>query len=195
MSSQECANKFCKTYVKSTRAHTNNVINKYIKEYPKKLRDIENKLKNPDKLTQTQLNDLQSRKKGISIVVKAFKQAKTQKYKKKVDKASMDHCKRTYCNPNCKSTFYEAGNKLSKSFIKRTKVKRMKSIEKWWNTRRKEFFGNKTNILKDNFYEKIPKRDVNEMKQLGAISGCTPFWSDAERGKIISNKTRRKRNH
>ena len=170
MSSQECENKFCKRYVKSTTGRADNVINKFIKKYPKKLRDIENKLKNPNKLTKKQLNYLQSQKKGISIVVKAFKQAKTQKYKKKVGKTLMDSCKRMYCNKNCKNTIYEPGNKLSKHFAKRILP------SKWWNTRRKEIFGNKTNVLKDGFYEKISSRDINEMKKLGAISGCVSSW-------------------
>ena len=173
MSSQECENKFCKRYVKSTTGRADNVINKFIKKYPKKLRDIENKLKNPNKLTKKQLNYLQSQKKGISIVVKAFKQAKTQKYKKKVEKTLMDSCKRMYCNKNCKNTIYEPGNKLSKSFTKRLQLK---SNDTYFHTRRKEIFGDKTNVLKDGFYEKISSRDINEMKKLGAISGCVSSW-------------------
>jgi hypothetical protein len=38
---------------------------------------------------------------------------------------------------------------------------------------RKSIFGNKTSVLKGDFYEKIPAKNVKEIKEKGAISGCT----------------------
>jgi len=38
---------------------------------------------------------------------------------------------------------------------------------------RSDIFGNKTNVLKNDFYEKLPQTIVKKLKKEGAISGCT----------------------
>jgi hypothetical protein len=191
MSSQECENKFCKRYVKTLREVTDKFVDKSIKEYPKKLRDIENKLKNSNKLTKQEIEYLHAQKNAIASSMASLKNIK--KNKNNTDKIELDNCKNDYCNATCKNTMYEPGNKLSKSFVKRLKLK---TSETYFHTRRKEIFGNKTNVLKDGFYEKISSRDVNEMKKLGAISGCVSTWEGMKKFfKKNANKTRRKRNH
>jgi len=44
-------------------------------------------------------------------------------------------------------------------------------------TERKKIFGNNTNVLNDNFYEKISEKDKKYLKSKGAISYCKPFYN------------------
>ena len=187
MSIQECENKFCKRYVNTLREVTDKFVDKSIKEYPKKLRDIENKLKNSNKLTKQEIEYLYAQKKAITSGIVSLKNIK--KNKNKTHKIELDSCKNDYCNTTCKNTMYEPGGKLPKSFTKRLKIK---SNETYFHNRHKEIFGDKTNVLKDGFYEKISSRDVNEMKKLGAISGCVSTWKGMKGFfKNNANKTRR----
>ena len=199
MSSQECENKFCKRYVKTLRNETDKSVDKFIKEYPTKIRDIENKLKKSTKLTRQEIENLHTQKKSYTSLLASFKKMKTKKHKNNTDKIELATCKRDYCNATCKNTIYEPGNKLSKSFTKRLQLK---SNDTYFHTTRKEIFGDKTNVLKDGFYEKISSRDINEMKKLGAISGCVSSWKGMKdffkknaNANANANKTRRKRNH
>lgn len=66
-------------------------------------------------------------------------------------------CKKAYCNPTCKNTPFELKSKIK---------------NKLWLTMRKTI-SNKENILKNGFYEKIPKKIVDDHKKKGAISGCS----------------------
>ena len=50
-----------------------------------------------------------------------------------------------------------------------------KEIIKHLEEQKKKIFGNKTDVLINNFYEKAPKRYVNEIKKDGAISLCSPI--------------------
>ena len=40
---------------------------------------------------------------------------------------------------------------------------------------RKELFGNKTNVLDNNFYNKLPKKTNNKLRQKGTISMCSQY--------------------
>ena len=94
------------------------------------------------------------------------------------EKGVFDNCVSSYCNPGCKNTFYEEGTKLSKGYFKRMKItKKNDYLRKFFEWDRKRAFGKKTNVLKDDFYEKISKQKVNKLKKIGAISGCVPFYN------------------
>ena len=105
---------------------------------------------------------------------------------KKTKDWEQQNCKRSFCNPKCKDTFFEEGNKISKEVFKNAKLhlshtlkdpkqsaKAYKLATKTLKTIRKQIFGNKTNILKNDFYEKLPTKTVKKLKKEGAISGCT----------------------
>ena len=93
------------------------------------------------------------------------------KKSKTLKKQRMKQCKELYCNVGCKNTIFEKGKGISKGFTK--KIKRVDDNMKiLFENERKKIFGSKTNVLKDNFYEKIPQQKVLEMKKKGAISGC-----------------------
>ena len=81
-------------------------------------------------------------------------------------------CERNLCNKGCLGTLFEEGDptKLPKEIIKRFKGD--KSMLDLLLERRKEIFGKKTNVLKDDFYEGLKKNKVNKTKKKGAISGC-----------------------
>jgi len=68
----------------------------------------------------------------------------------------MKTCKEIFCNIGCKNTMFEEGKTLSNGFMKKQKIdKDMKSI---YENIRKKIFGNKSNVLKDNFYEKLSQK-------------------------------------
>jgi len=78
-----------------------------------------------------------------------------------------------YCNIGCKNTILESGDKLPERYYK--DYKNNKEMIKVFEEQRKKLFGEKTDVLKDNFYEKSPKKYVNEIKKEGAISLCFPM--------------------
>ena len=96
-------------------------------------------------------------------------------------------CMNSYCNPDCKNTVFEAGSKIPDSVfvklksdlesnptIKKNDIpKIIKSSKKLANEMRKTIFKNKTNVIKNNFYEHLKPLDIKAMKKQGAISGCT----------------------
>jgi hypothetical protein len=81
------------------------------------------------------------------------------------------------CNINCKNTLLEPGppNQIPKSM--RKKYHNSKKLIKIFTKRRKDIFKNKSNVLIDNFYEKMPTEIKNTLKNEGAISGCILDWA------------------
>ncbi len=75
------------------------------------------------------------------------------------------------CNPGCKDTFFEAGKKMPKSYEKMI-MKKYPFVLDTMKLRRKQIFGNKTSVLRNNFYEKIPAANIKSLKKHGALSGC-----------------------
>ncbi len=78
----------------------------------------------------------------------------------------LKQCALDYCNPGCKGTIFEAGKSLSKTF------KGSKANINFTKNMRKSIFGNKTNVLKNGFYEKLKATNVKRAKNRGALSGC-----------------------
>ena len=96
------------------------------------------------------------------------------KSRKAVLKKIPRECKMYYCNKTCKNTLFEAGkNKyppLPKVLTSNKKLKAlMTNIDK---QNKKVLFGDKDNVLKDGFYEKLSPQKVKRLKQNGATSGC-----------------------
>ena len=116
------------------------------------------------------------------------KRAKFIKSQKTInDDVFTQKCMNSYCNPDCKNTVFEAGSKIPNSVFVKLKSdlesnpsikkkdipKLIKSSKKLANEMRKTIFKNKTNVIKNNFYENLKPSDIKEMKKQGAISGCT----------------------
>ncbi len=78
----------------------------------------------------------------------------------------LKQCALEYCNPGCKGTLFEAGKSLSKTF------KGSKANINFTKNMRKSIFGNKTNVLKNGFYEKLKATNIKRAKNRGALSGC-----------------------
>ena len=113
---------------------------------------------------------------------------KTLKANAIADSVYIKKCMNTYCNPNnCKNTVFEAGSNIPNSifvklkadlesnpYIKKKDIPKMiKNTKKTMTEMRKSLFKNKTNVVKNNFYENLKSTDVEQMKKEGAISGCT----------------------
>lgn len=97
---------------------------------------------------------------------KIFTKKITQKERKKSLEDSRKVCKELYCNIGCKDTLLEP-NSLSKKYIKDNKI-----IIDFMKEERKKIFGKKTNVLDDNFYNKLSKKTSNKLRKRGAISMC-----------------------
>ena len=98
-------------------------------------------------------------------------QAKTRKtLLKKITR----ECNMYYCNKTCKNTLFEAGrNKYPPLPKEITSNKELKVLlTKLQKQTKQEMFGEKDNVLKDGFYEKLSPQKVKRLKQNGATSGC-----------------------
>lgn len=72
-------------------------------------------------------------------------------------KALRDSCKQFYCNPTCKNTAFESKSKIKSTFLRKV---------------RENTIGNKENVLKNGFYEKLSKSHIKKLKKQGALSAC-----------------------
>jgi hypothetical protein len=104
---------------------------------------------------------------------KKYKAYQAKSRKTLLKKISLE-CKMSYCNKTCKNTLLEAGrNKYPPLPKEYAKDKEMAVIlRKLQKQTKKDLFGNKDNVLKDGFYEKLSPQKVKKLKQNGATSGC-----------------------
>lgn len=132
------------------------------------LKEVEKKLKKKD-ITVEEKKNLEEE---IKIQKEFIKRMNNTKSAEKSIKILKDGCERNLCNKGCLGTIFEEGdpNKLPKGIIK--KFKGNKELLALLLDRRKEIFGKKTNVLKDDFYEGLKKNNVNKTRKKGAISGC-----------------------
>jgi hypothetical protein len=94
----------------------------------------------------------------------------TQKQKKELAKK----CLKGYCNPTCEGTLFQDGKKFPKNIEIDSKNEKVRKIVlKFSKDMRKKIFGNKTTVLKNGFYKKLNSKTVKNMKEKGALSGCT----------------------
>jgi hypothetical protein len=114
-------------------------------------------------------------------LMKSLTPANKKKYKayqaksrKALLKKIPSECNMYYCNKTCKNTLFEAGrNKyppLPKVITSNKELKVL--LTKLQKQTKQEIFGDKDNVLKDGFYEKLSPQKVKRLKQNGATSGC-----------------------
>ena len=72
-------------------------------------------------------------------------------------KAIINTCVKQYCNPTCKNTLFQ----------KKSEMK-----EKHLLSARERFISHKENIIKNGFYEELPKKVKMNLTKRGALSGC-----------------------
>jgi hypothetical protein len=96
---------------------------------------------------------------------------------KKGRATSKKGCIKAHCNPDCKNTMFQAGKEIPSSVYmnasKNLKGKGVAIVRSFLNNTRKRMFGNKTNVLKNSFYNKLPAKNVTRARKQGALSGCT----------------------
>ena len=104
---------------------------------------------------------------------KKFKARQTKRKKTALKQIARD-CKKQFCNKTCKNTILEAGrNKyppLSKDIKSDKELEAL--ITKMQKDTKRRLFGDKDNVLKDGFYEKLSSVKVNQLKKDGAESAC-----------------------
>ena len=106
---------------------------------------------------------------NMKKVLDSFNNKKTMEDGKKLEMAT---CETRFCNEGCKGTILEDGpaDTLPKSLL--VKYKKNPAAIDMFKNMRKELFGNKTSVLKDNFFEGMKAKDIEKHKKEGAISGC-----------------------
>jgi len=177
--------KTMKTHInnKSNSQFTDNCITNYCgKEFPKKQKKIE----------QIFIKTLKT-KKMTPIQKQIYKELikKKQDESKNKDLIALQNkmCISTYCNPKCKNTIFESGDKIPIDVYKNAKAlldinlkdnpkeipKAYKLTKKGLKHMREFIFDKNTNVLKDNFYQKLEPKIVKQLKKEGAISGCSIF--------------------
>ena len=149
--------------------------------FPKKLEKMKKKISKQMIPKMTKHMNASHKKIFIKNFNKGFliKDKKTKEWEKQ-------NCKNSYCNPKCKDTIFQEGTTIPKEVFKNAKshlshtikdpklsAKAYKHTVKIFKNMRKNIFGEKTNILKNDFYEKLPTKTVNKLKKEGAISGCS----------------------
>ncbi len=116
------------------------------------------------------------KKKGVNVTKK-----KETKIKLSAQDRKLLHkqCMKGYCNPDCKGTLFEDGKGLPKELIDDFKEqypnnpKMVKAMVAMANITRKQIFGKDKSVLKNSFYKKLTRKNVQSAKKDGALSGCT----------------------
>jgi hypothetical protein len=126
-------------------------------------------------LTERLTKNLTRKLKGDKGFTKLMKNiTKSMGNSKTLDKKLLEGCVTGYCNPSCKNTIFQAGSKIPKSLEAQIKKEKHGDIVfDILKKTRKNMFGNKKNVLTDNFYKDLPKDKVEKIQKQGAISGCT----------------------
>jgi len=110
---------------------------------------------------------------------KIYKAQQTKRNKAFLKNISRE-CNSYYCNKTCKNTILEAGRNKYPPLPKEvaSDIELQKRILKIQKQTKQELFGDKDNILKDGFYEKLSHAKVKKLKKNGAISGCVQMVLD-----------------
>jgi hypothetical protein len=144
----------------------NTFIKKIQKERMDSIKDLQKNLENQAR------DKYKNNKEKLNEVLKNIKNF-TSIPDKKLLKIQNENDINTFCNPGCKDTILEPGDKLPKKIHETYKDN--KALLDFFEMRRKEIFGKKTDVLKENFYGKASKKYVEEIKKDGAISLCSPI--------------------
>lgn len=127
-----------------------------------------------EKITKNMTRTLKGKEfaKLMKNITKKLKKNKT--ISKTMDKKILEDCVKVHCNPSCKDTIYQAGSQFPKSLEAEIKKKQSGDIIlKILKKTRKRMFGNKKDVLVNDFHKNLPKEKVDKIKKAGAISGCT----------------------
>jgi len=148
-------------------------INTFVKEKMQRYNKFKEKYYNEKiKLFTKKIGKKQISEEEKSMAKKTLKWIEKERKSKLLINLQKKNYTELFCNPGCKGTFLEPGNKLTPTYYK--KYKDNKDLIKIFENDRKELFGDKTNVLIDEFYEKAPKKFVDKLKKDGAISLCSP---------------------
>jgi len=127
-------------------------------------------------------------KEGLDKMIKKRREFTKKIHSKASMKKALDDCKRAYCNIGCKGTMFESGSEVPKEVYNNIKDNKLaEAIKPMFELKRKQIFGKKTNVLNDNFYEKINPSLVKKMKKDGALSGCVNPETEALLKQMIKN--------
>jgi hypothetical protein len=165
---KKCMDTKCELWLKEAAKNVaifKKVIEKgYKKALTKVKKECESKTKKEEVCEKLE-KDVENLKKMLD----GFNDKKTIEKGKKLE---LNTCKTMFCNEGCKGTILEDGpaDTLPKSLVK--KYKDSPGLIDLFKNMRKEVFGNKTSVLKNDFFEKMKLAHLNKYKKEGAISGC-----------------------
>lgn len=187
-SSITCKKKFCDRYtrkkIKNLKIASKNLDKLMNITHRKQLEIVTNKIKDLERKTNKTEKDkegLQELKKGLKVAIDTIKKQKKQKFTKKMERKlveeTKDQCARFYCNtPACKDTFMESSKRLPDNILKIAKGK--PAVLSFFKKMHKDLFKNKKTVITDGFYDGLKKKEIQELKKKGAISGCIEALSD-----------------
>lgn len=165
---RKCIETKCNLWLKESAKNTTKFKKIFEAGYKKGLAKIKKECgtKNSKKeLCDKLKKDLDNMKK----VLDNFNNKKTMEDGNKLELAA---CEKQFCNEGCKGTIFEDGpaDTLPKKLL--DKYKKNPAAIDMFKDMRKNLFGNKTSVLKDNFFEGMKAKDIEKYKKEGAISGC-----------------------
>lgn len=167
---KQCEATKCNKYVSNSKKDFTkdiNVVKSLLHKQNKKIKITEKAMNDKTSSLETK-TEAKILLKKLKVSLEIYNKVLSIKYKKKFNKDTLKTCMDIFCNPGCKDTLFESGTKMPKSIKNRTKKIWLKYINETRNKR----FGNKTNVLVDDFYEKLKPYEVAKYKKDGAISGC-----------------------
>jgi hypothetical protein len=123
---------------------------------------------------QRQKERVKTFRKALVKGVKGLKGLDSELIDSEMEKEFHKQCQSGYCNEGCKDTVFQDGS-LPAAVVRSFKgnKEQKKLFKTMIEATRKGIFGKKKSVLKDNFYEGLPEKDVKRIKKEGATSGCT----------------------
>lgn len=168
MSSKKCQNSYCKNYTRKNMDSTKKTLTSTLKLFTKAIEKIEKK-KNKTSLEIEKIKDAKKQKDNF---IKRMREQLSNTNLKKTKKSLDKFCIKTYCNPDCKNTYFDESTLgLSKEILTKNKKDPI-FLQRMRETKHKDIYQGRKHILKDSFYYDIDPKLVKQMKKEGAISGC-----------------------
>jgi hypothetical protein len=172
----DCMDSKCKLWLEEAEKN----ITKLRLDFEKRLKDMQKKRlksckKSPDSiksLSKKEPTECEQIKKHIKWIQVFLDKLEESKKSGKGDKLELAACAKIYCNEGCKNTILEDGAPDKLSIGLKKVFKNNKQLIRLMENTRKTLFGNKTTVLKDDFFKGIKAKSLKKLKKEGAISGC-----------------------
>ena len=165
---KKCMDTKCKLWLKQAAKNTEIFKKTFEDAYKKGVLKVEKECKKKGMKQEV----CEKMKKELEFIKKVLDNFKNKKLVADSKKFELEICRSRFCNEGCKGTILEDGpaDTLPKEIL--VKFKSNPAAIDMFKKMRKEIFGNKTSVLKDNFFEGMKAADKEKYIKEGSISGC-----------------------